>query len=88
MHPVFQRLLHVKWGLFGKFGSLINVSINLIYTLIWTFLGIFLPADPNAYYSPMKDNWWRLVLELIAVALTGYFIYMVSQWAKSYGTVF
>ena len=45
MHPVFQRLLHVKWDLFGKFGSLINVSINLVYTLIWTFLGIFLPKD-------------------------------------------
>eukprot|EP00111_Clytia_hemisphaerica_P008770 TCONS_00025648-protein len=79
MHPVFQRLLHVKWGLFGKFGSLINVSINLVYTLIWTFLGIFLPKD-HVYYTPMSSMWWRLVLELIAVSLTCYFIYMeISQ---------
>ena len=79
MHPVFQRLLYVKWNLFGKWGSSLNVLLNLFYTLIWTVLGILIPRDRN-YYSPMSENWWRLVLELIGLLLTGYFIFNVRQY--------
>ena len=78
MHPVFQRLLSVKWKLFAKWGSSLMLLLNLFYTLIWTFLGIFIPRD-RKYYDPISSNWWRLVLELIGVILTGYFIFMVSN---------
>lgn len=79
MHPVFQRILHVKWNMFAKWGAWWLVSINLAYTLIWTILGILIPRD-RKYYSPISSNWWRLVLELIGVVLTGYFIFMeISQ---------
>jgi len=81
MHPVFQRLLHVKWNLFAKWGSWLMVLLNLFYTLIWTFLGIFIPrGEKLIYYDPISENWWRLVLELIGLCLTGYFIFMeISQ---------
>ena len=79
MHPVFQRLLLVKWNLFAKWGSWALVSLNLFYTLILTFLGIFIPCgEKHKYYDPLSSNWWCLVLELIALMLTGYFIFMVS----------
>ena len=79
MHPVFQRLLLVKWNLFAKWGSWALVSLNLFYTLILTLLGIFIPfGEKHKYYDPLSSNWWCLVLELIALMLTGYFIFMVS----------
>ncbi|XP_065663270.1 uncharacterized protein LOC100211734 [Hydra vulgaris] len=82
MHVVFQRLLLVKWQLFAKRGSTYTLLINLYFTLIWTFLGIFIPRDRN-YYSPLSKNWWRLVLEINGVMLTGYFIFMeLSQLRK------
>ena len=43
MHPIFQRLLLAKWNLFVKRGSWALVLFNLFYTLIWTFLRIFIP---------------------------------------------
>lgn len=36
MHPVFQRLLSVKWRLFGKRGSIQMLALNFFYTLLWT----------------------------------------------------
>ena len=76
MHPVFQRLLHVKWNLFGKRGSAQMLALNLLDTLIWTILGILLPRD-HQYYHPFADNWWRLAMELFGVLMTVYFIVMV-----------
>ena len=76
MHPVFQRLLDVKWDLFGKWGVLLLVAVNLFFTLIWTFLGIFIPRD-RKYYDPPGDNWWRMTLEIMGVLMTCYFIFMV-----------
>ena len=78
MHPVFQKLLDVKWNLFGKWGTFGLVAINLFYTLIWTVLGIFLPRHGEKYYSPMSETWWRLVLEVFGVLMTVYFIFSVS----------
>ena len=78
MHPVFQRLLHVKWNLFGKRGSAKMLALNFLYTLIWTVLGIMIPRD-HVYYQPFRDNWWRPVLEVLGVSMTIYFIFMVSN---------
>ena len=77
MHSVFQRLLKVKWDLFGKKGVLSLVAINVFYTLIWTLLGILLPRD-GKYYAPLTSNWWRIILEITGVGMTVYFMCMVS----------
>ena len=77
MHPVFQRLLHVKWNLFGKLGSAKILALNFILTLIWTILGIFLPRD-YSFYLPIKDNWWRPVMEVIGVLIIVQLIKIVS----------
>ncbi len=74
MHPVFQRLLFVKWQQFGKKGSLKLMFLNLFYTLIWTILGILIPREGENFYTPLKTQWWRIILEFIAVSLTVYFL--------------
>ncbi len=61
MHPAIRRLLDVKWDLFGKWSSIWFVLVNMIYTIIWTALGLVLPRDGN-YYRPLSKFWWRLVL--------------------------
>ena len=80
MHPVFQRLLHVKWNLFGKLGSAKMLALNFLYTIIWTILGILIPRD-HKYYQPFSDNWWRLILEIFGVSMTIYFIFMVRKFS-------
>uniref|UniRef100_A0A7M5WS19 Ion transport domain-containing protein n=1 Tax=Clytia hemisphaerica TaxID=252671 RepID=A0A7M5WS19_9CNID len=82
MHPVFQRLLHVKWNLFGKRGSAKMLALNFLYTLIWTILGILIPRD-HRYYTPFSDMWWRPVLEISGVSLTIYFIFMEISEVRS-----
>ena len=74
MHPVFQRLLHVKWELFGQRQVTKLVILNLFYTLIWTILGIFIPREGESFYTPLSNNWWRVVFEVIGVLLTVYFL--------------
>ena len=70
---VFQRLLYVKWQLFGKKGSVKLLILNMFYTLIWTILGILL-REGEHFYLPLKKCWWRIILEVIAVILTIYFL--------------
>ncbi|XP_028415191.1 transient receptor potential cation channel subfamily V member 5-like [Dendronephthya gigantea] len=77
MHPVFKRLIQVKWECFGKTGSIIQVFVQLLYCLLWTVLGITLPrtaATTYSYYDPPSKYWWRIVLESLAVSITALFI--------------
>ena len=83
MHPVFQRLLTVKWQLFGKKGSIQMLALNLFYTLIWTILGILIPRE-NTYYTPIVDNLWRIIFEGIGVILTVYFVICEINVLKSF----
>ena len=78
MHPVFKRLIQVKWEYFGKTGSMIQVVIQLLYCLLWTVLGITLPrtsVSSRSYYDPPSKYWWRIVLESLAVSITALFIW-------------
>lgn len=78
MHPVFQRLIQVKWRYFGKTGSIIHLSLHLLFCLLWTIIGITLPrtaATSWSYYNPPSKFWWRIVLESLAVSITALFIW-------------
>ena len=77
MHPVFQRLLHVKWNLFGKRGSAKILALNFLLTIIWTVLGIFLPRDFH-YYLPLAENWWRPTMEALGILIIVQLIKMVG----------
>ena len=72
MHPVFQRLINVKWKKFGKFGAWLDLVLNTAYAILWTVLGVTLPQDPAARYSPLEEAWWRITLEILIFLLTVY----------------
>ena len=84
MHPVFQRLIKVKWDYFGRSGTWIQMIMNIGFVLVWTVLAITLPGNTDNHYLPIAKNWWRLGLEGIAVSLTLVEIYVeLREFAKS-----
>lgn len=82
MHPVFRKLIDVKWRRFGKTRCLLQVALHVIFVIIWTIVGVTLPRDYQ-YYQPIKERWWNVVLESIVVLWTFYFIFLVSYRHKS-----
>ena len=70
MHPVFQRLIKVKWARFAKKGAWSQVIVSLVFVIIWTLLGVLTPNKASELYSPIDQKWWRVVLGVIAVLLT------------------
>eukprot|EP00111_Clytia_hemisphaerica_P019381 TCONS_00057216-protein len=75
MNPVILRLIAIKWQLYGNYRTGLSTAINLLYTILWTALGITMPRDDvTAYYSPLSDNIWRICLEVISLILAVYFI--------------
>ena len=81
MHQVILQLIAVKWQLFGKHHAAINTALNLLYTLLWTVLGVTLPKDRHnkAYYTPLDKMAWRIVLEIICLSMTTFFSVRVSK---------
>ena len=79
MHPVFQRLIEMKWNQFGRRGTYKNVFIHMLFALVWSALGVtlhFRSDQTNDYYQPPSAYWWRIVLEVVACAMTFYFVFL------------
>lgn len=77
MHPVFKRLIEVKWEQFGRRGTFKMICVHAFFVMLWTALGVTLHMgeDPGThYYNPPSTYWWRIVLETLACAMTLYFI--------------
>lgn len=75
MHPVFKRLLEVKWKQFGWRGTVKNIFVHVFFVLLWTALGVTLHLGENGnYYHPPSVYWWRITLETLACCMTLYFI--------------
>jgi len=75
MHPVFKRLLEVKWDQFGWSGTVKMIFIHALFVLLWTALGVTLHLREDfEYYNPPNVYWWRIVLETLACMMTLYFI--------------
>lgn len=69
MHPIFQRLLEVKWGFFGR-GAWLGIFLNVLLAVAYTVLGVTHPANVDSYYLPLSENGWRIPLEAAVVLLT------------------
>lgn len=81
MHPVILRLIAIKWQLFGKYHTALNTGMNLIYTILWTVLGVTMPKTKiKRYYTPVAANTWRIVLEIIGLSMAFYFL--VTQFLE------
>ena len=70
MHPVMQRLIGVKWQMYGKRGAIFDLMINLIYTVLWTVLAVTLPKYGKDLYVPIVPNSWRLIIGIFLILLT------------------
>ena len=69
MHPIFQRLIEVKWGFFGK-RAWLKIFLNVLLTVMYTVLGIYHPSNAKSYYFPLSKDSWRIPLEVLVVILT------------------
>lgn len=75
MHPVFRRLIDVKWKQFGRRAAAWQLIVQIIYVLTWTALAITLHIGRESkYYYPPSKYWWRIVMEGIVCSMTLYFI--------------
>ena len=70
MHPVMQRLISVKWKMYGKWGAILDLVINLVYTILWTVLAVTLPKHGRDLYLPVGEKSWRLVIGILLMFLT------------------
>ncbi|XP_018414959.1 PREDICTED: transient receptor potential channel pyrexia-like [Nanorana parkeri] len=83
IHPVIQKLIEVKWKFFGRKHIAIALSLNLLFILSWTALGIAssLPRTEDAPYKFPEDI-WRLILIVIALGL------MIYQIVEEFKEIF
>jgi len=70
MHPVMQRLIGVKWQMYGKWGAILDLIINLVYTVLWTVLAVTLPNNGRDLYLPLAENSWRLLIGILLILFT------------------
>ena len=82
MHPVMQRLVYMKWQKFGKRGAWLDLATNLLFSILWTVLGVTLPHKAKELYEPLSERWWRLVLAILVMFLT--FVEIFKQVASVY----
>ncbi|XP_068094117.1 transient receptor potential channel pyrexia-like isoform X2 [Hyperolius riggenbachi] len=83
MHPVIQKLIEVKWKFFGRTQIAIALSLNLLFILSWTALGIAssLPRTEDAPYKFPEDI-WRIIMIIIGIGLMIY--QMVEEFREIY----
>ena len=65
-----KRLIDVKWQQFGRKGAVSNLSLNLLYALLWTIFAVMSPAQGEEFYTPWSRNVWKLVIFGIVCVMT------------------
>ncbi|XP_028408521.1 uncharacterized protein LOC114531074 [Dendronephthya gigantea] len=70
MHPVMQRLIGLKWQMYGKWGAILDLVINLVYAILWTVLAVTLPRIGQDLYWPLAEHSWRLVIGILLILFT------------------
>ena len=78
MHPVFRKLIDVKWSKFAKKRCLLQVAQQFLFVILWTIVGVTLPRDYK-YYKPISDRWWNITLESIVLIWTAYYVTVVRS---------
>ena len=70
LHPVMQRL----------------IVLNLVYTILWSVIGVTLPKTGREMYEPLGENIWRLLIgiSLILLTLWGIRVQVISKLAILY----
>ena len=64
MHPIFQRLIDVKWRYF-RVEAWLDILPNVLMTILYTVLACSMPRDVSTFYSPLSEQWWKIVLAVV-----------------------
>ena len=70
MHPVMRRLIAVKWNIYGKTGAILDLFLNLIYTILLTVEGVTMPKHGHELYLPVGENIWRFTIGGLLILFT------------------
>lgn len=71
MHPVFQRLIKVKWEHFGKRGAWLQSLVGVVFVILWTIFGVTTAGyGTYDYYTQINKSWWRIVIASAAILMT------------------
>ncbi|XP_024660551.1 uncharacterized protein LOC101484410 isoform X2 [Maylandia zebra] len=71
MNPVFLKLIHVKWNLYGRFGAWLLLILNFLFNVSWTTVAISVSVhrdSPDRYVLP--EDWWCVLFVVLALLLT------------------
>lgn len=63
-HPIFQRLIDVKWRYF-RMEAWLNILPNFVLTILYTVFACSMPRDVSAFYTPLSQQWWKIVIEIV-----------------------
>jgi len=85
LHPVFRRLLQVKWNHFARNRHMWHLLGQFMFVLLWSIVAISTPtASVSEYSQPFSKTWWRVILESFAVLATLIFIIQeLYEWRCS-----
>ncbi|KAK2824751.1 hypothetical protein Q5P01_021926 [Channa striata] len=71
MHPVFLKLIQVKWKLYGRFGAWFLLILNFLFIVSWTTVAISVSVRRDSPYRyVLPQDWWRVLLVVLALLLT------------------
>ena len=65
-----RRLISVKWNFYGKMRAVLDLVLNLIYTILWTVESVTLPKQGHELYVPVRENIPRIVIHSLIVVFT------------------
>lgn len=70
-HKVMLALITQMWTKFGRIRAWFNLFVNFAYIMIWTVYGLLIEYDVRHKYD-LPDQWWRILLLVIAIGFTVY----------------
>ncbi len=66
MHPIFEKLIEVKWSSFGLKGALWQLTINILFVASWTVQALS-ESNGKPYEYQLPEDIWRIALYVSAV---------------------
>ena len=69
MHPIFQRLIDVKWRYF-RAEAWLDILPNVLMAILYTILACSVPQNVDNFYIPLSKNWWKIVIAIVFLAIT------------------
>mgnify|MGYP006964578691 CR=1 FL=1 len=43
----------------------LNILPNFVLTILYTVFACSMPRDVSAFYTPLSQQWWKIVIEIV-----------------------